>query len=167
MGKSVFAVNLSLSLAEHGTHSVYFNLEMSTHEQAVRALFSRARLSVDKFKRCDMQPEDWNVMNLAATRLSNIPIEWDEACGLTAEQIEDRVKKLKKPATATNGVTAIVIDHVLLMRSTNTRAPRREQILHTTQRLKAIAKEHGIAVIAITQLSRECAKRGADRSPIL
>ena len=60
----------------------------------------------------------------------------------------------------------IVVDYIQLMRATNTKDGRVQEISEITQGLKAIAKELSIPVVALSQLSRAVEQRD-DKKPQL
>lgn len=160
LGKSIFALNAALNLAKGGSRVVYFTLEMPTQEQVVRALFCWAGISVNRLKNGTLRKDDWTALNVAAQQLCGFPFVWDEACGLTIEHIESRlIEHIEATTSDEQPPFAVVIDHVLLVRGTNDRQPRREQLNHITEKLKTIAKERNVAVIALNQLNRQLEAR--------
>ena len=60
----------------------------------------------------------------------------------------------------------VVIDYIQLMRASNTNNGRVQEISEITQGLKALAKELGVPVLALSQLSRAVEQRD-DKKPQL
>ena len=60
----------------------------------------------------------------------------------------------------------IVIDYIQLMKGTNFKDGRVQEISEITQGLKALAKELNVPVLALSQLSRAVEQRD-DKKPLL
>ena len=86
----------------------------------------------------------------------------DDTPALTIAQLASRARRLKR----TNGLDALIIDYLQLVRAPSSRESRVNEISEITQGLKAIAKELNIPVIALSQLSRQVENRD-DKRPQL
>ena len=71
--------------------------------------------------------------------------------GLTLDEIRQAAKAQK----VRTGLDLLVVDYIRLIRPTNKRLERRDQIAESTQGLKELAKELNIPVIAVCQMNRE------------
>lgn len=163
MGKSIMSLELSLRFAEAGHRVLYFTLEMTNEEQILRALFNRAQVGISRMKANAIYPEHWSKLTTAAASIANLPLHFDEACGLTDSEIERRVVAHKQEH---GDLFAVVVDHTLLVHGTNDRQPRREQLNGIIESLKSIAKDHAVCVIALTQLNRALESRSVkDKRP--
>ena len=68
--------------------------------------------------------------------------------------------------SARHQVGLVVIDYLQLCESENSREPRHEQVSKISRRLKTLARDSGIPVIALSQLNRTSEDR-ADQKPRL
>jgi replicative DNA helicase len=164
MGKSVFGLNTAMGLARAGEPVHFMTIEMPTVEQAQRAMFCASHVPSYRWKNGSLRQDDWAALTEAINDLCKLKWLWDESSSVTVEQIRAKVKQSK--ATLGRAPAIVVIDHVLNIKGSNDRQPRREQLLHITQQLKSIAKDEDVCVIALTQLNRALEQRGVkDKRP--
>lgn len=155
MGKSMLALSIALNVAKYGHGVLYVSLEMTTAEHGLRQLFALSGIPSHRWKRHQMRKEDWAEMTLAANAAAKLPIIWDDATGQTIEAIHGRIKLIKgMMATTGASLELVIIDHALLIEGTTKNQDRRSQMVHITRRMKAIAKEEDIAILALAQLNR-------------
>lgn len=159
MGKSVLALNICLNAAKQGHGAYYVSLEMSTMEHVLRQIFCLSGVPSYRWKNNNVRPEDWSAMTTAASDASKYPIYWDDATGQTIEKIRQRTVDVRD-SFAANGkrLDLLIIDHALLIRG-SVGKDRRTQLVHITNQLKCLAKELGIAVLALAQLNRSLEAR--------
>jgi replicative DNA helicase len=141
-----------------------FSLEMSAEQLATRLLAEEARISADRIRRGDIGKRDFDHFVVASGALASLPIQIDDAAAITLSAVRTRRRRLKR----TKGLALVVIDYLQLMRpATGTRPENRVlEISQITQGLKAIAKELGVPVLALSQLSRAVESR-EDKRPQL
>ena len=166
-GKTIFSINLSINVASQRHPVLYFSMEMPRNQVVTWSLFSQSGVSSNRLKIHKLRREDWAELTVAAARLSEMPFRWDDTCGLTIEEIEERIaKRTTHRPPGTEPVKLVVIDHALLIRATNQRAPRREQMIHITKTIKEIAKRRNVAMVALDQISRALESRSVkDKRP--
>jgi replicative DNA helicase len=154
-GKSMFAVNLGVGIARRGEMVDYITIEMPTKDQALRALFLESGVESHRFKFKTVRPEDWSALVEAVQRIKDIPWIWDDRGTTTVDQIRRQVQIVKRKAEAKGRrLHTVIIDHILNIKGSNERQPRREQVLYITNQLKAIAKAEDVCVIGLTQINR-------------
>ncbi|MBO0712256.1 MAG: replicative DNA helicase [Acetobacteraceae bacterium] len=141
-----------------------FSLEMSAEQLATRLLAETARISGDRIRRGDIGQREFDKFVQVSREIAALPIEIDDTPALTLSAMRTRCRRLKR----TRGLNLVVVDYLQLMRpATGTRPENRVlEISQITQGLKAIAKELGIPVLALSQLSRAVEHR-EDRRPQL
>lgn len=176
MGKTSVGVSLALNAAKAG-HGVYFvSLEMIAQELAERALASltyapRAAKPItyrDIAKGQDLTDEDLWALDDARRRMDGWPLLIEQQPGLTISQIAARARQART-AFERDGqkLSVIVIDHIGLIQATRRYAGNRvQEVTEITAAIKVLAKELGVAVLALCQLSREAEKRD-DKRPVL
>ena len=76
--------------------------------------------------------------------------------------MSNRARRIKRKF----GLDLIVVDYIQLMRASNFKDGRVQEISEITQGLKAIGKELGVPVLALSQLSRAVEQRD-DKKPQL
>lgn len=160
-GKSVLAINVSMHVASLGQPVLYFSLEMLRDELSKRALCSEAKVSADGLKQGKLLPEAWSRLTDTAARIRNYPVLWDDSTGLTIPRMRAKIGQFKAELERKGKRPfLVVVDHALLMRSTNPRADLRQRMVEVTEGLKATAKDYDVCMLALAQLNRASEARG-------
>jgi len=151
MGKTAFVCNVAEWVSGAGqTGVLIFSLEQSKLELAERFLCIRARLDGHRVRKGQLDPPERDALLRAASELSTIQLFIDDAPGRTVGQISAICRRLKRR----NNIGLVIIDYLQLIEPEDKRANREQQIAQTTRRLKGIAKENDLPVIALSQLNR-------------
>ncbi len=161
VGKTAFALNLARNAAMHPTKPTpvaFFSLEMSAAQLAQRILAAESEIMLEKISRGKL--EDHELQQLyrkGIDRLTKAPLFIDDSAALNIFELRAKARRLVNK----HNVGMIIIDYLQLMSgSTDNRNSNREQEISTISRnLKGLAKELGIPIIALSQLSREVEKR--------
>ncbi len=163
MGKSAFALNLITNAALKANAAVvYFSLEMSKEELTGRILASEAMVDSQKIRSGKLEDNDWiNLTNSAGT-ISEAKIFLDDSVGYTPTELRAKCRKMKME----HNIGMIVIDYLQLMNASKASASRQADISEISRSLKMLAKELGIPIIALSQLSRAPEQRD-DHRPML
>ena len=159
VGKSSFAQSIGLSLSDGGLPTLYLNLEMTEAEVADRGVASAGRVSYSALLTGKMDSEHWTRATEAMDRLARLPFFVDDQPALTLRDIRLKAKTVK-------GLKVLVLDYLQLCAGTRRDGNRNGEIEEISRGLKALAKELGIAVIALSQLNRDVEKR-ANKRPTL
>lgn len=156
VGKSAFALYIALMMAQF-SRGLFFSLEMPLKQIVQRIISNQTRIELDKltnkekFKELTADEKELvNVLFKKLLRKSNL-ILYDG--NFKIDELEEYIKNEKE----INGLDYIVVDYLQLVKSS--KSSRYEQITDVSIRLKQIAKDYDIAVIALSQLSREIEKR--------
>jgi replicative DNA helicase len=141
-----------------------FSLEMSAEQLASRLLAEEARISGDRIRRGEIGQRDFDKFVQVSREIASLPIHIDDTPAITLSAMRTRCRRLKR----TKGLGLIVVDYLQLMRpAAGTRPENRVlEISQITQGLKALAKELGVPVLALSQLSRAVESR-EDKRPQL
>ena len=160
MGKTALALNIATHVARG--HSVLFlSLEMPEAELHDRTLASLGGIALDTVMRSpELDESYWARIKAAyaATRDLNLFIDDQPALRLLDVRAKARLVKRR------HGLDLLVLDYLQLM--TGEGANRNVELEGISRGLKALAKELGIAVLALAQLNRQVEQR-ANRIPVL
>lgn len=158
MGKTAFALNIAQNMAlQYHTGVAVFSLEMSAEELSMRLLSSQARLSMQTIKQGKMSQQDLKDLVDAAGQLANAPIYICDQGGMDLYRMRSLCRRLKMEH---ENVKMIIIDYLQLMSGHARKDGNREQeIAEISRGLKAMAKELGLPVMALSQLSRSVESR--------
>jgi replicative DNA helicase len=179
MGKTALATNIAYNIAKKyetekqadGTLKVinggvvgFFSLEMSAEQLATRILSEQAEISSEKIRRGMISEEEFRRLVAVSQEMSRIPLYIDQTGGITIAQLSARARKLKRQ----HGLGLLVVDYLQLLSgsSRNSNSNRVQEITEITTGLKALAKELGCPVMALSQLSRQVEQR-EDKRPQL
>jgi replicative DNA helicase len=151
MGKTAFVCNIAEWCAGAGeTATLIFSLEQSKLELAERFLCIRAKLDGHRLRKGQLEPDERHALLEASSELSRLPLFIDDQPGRTVAQISAICRRLKRSSK----LGLVVIDYLQLIEPEDKRANREQQIAQITRRLKAIAKECELPLIALSQLNR-------------
>lgn len=159
----------------HGYGVTVCSLEMPKEQLVQRMLCSETRIAMDKIRQNTLQPDDWRRLTECAPFISILPIEIDDTPAMSLLDVRARVRRhqaeYNRPATDTapeRKVGLVVIDYLQLMKGRDGVNSREQEISEISRGLKAMAKELGVAVIALSQLNRSVETRSTkDKRPQL
>lgn len=163
MGKSAFALNILSNAALKANKAVvYFSLEMGKEELVNRILAAEAMVDSNKIRSGKLEDEDWINLTNASGILSEAKIILDDSAGFSPIELRARCRKLKME----HDIGLIVIDYLQLMDASKSNASRQADISEISRSLKVLAREIGVPIIALSQLSRAPEQR-PDHRPML
>ena len=153
MGKTSLALNILLYAGKHsGKACVFFSLEMSREQLAMRLLSNESFLDNKKLTTGSLTDEDWEKVALAASALNHANILIDDNPSLSVADMNAKCRRVEN-------LGLVVIDYLQLMTSAggkqNYSGESRQQVVSDISRaLKIMAKELNVPVICLSQLSR-------------
>tara|TARA_B100001250_G_scaffold284871_1_gene246945 strand:+ start:1186 stop:2601 length:1416 start_codon:yes stop_codon:yes gene_type:complete len=168
MGKTALATNIAFNAAkkiqDDGKKSsiAFFSLEMSSEQLSTRILAEQARIKSNDIRRGKISEEQFDKFIETSKNISELPLYIDETPAISIAAVSNRARRIKRLF----GLDMVVIDYIQLMRATNTKDGRVQEISEITQGLKALAKELSVPVLALSQLSRAVEQRD-DKKPQL
>lgn len=160
MGKSALALNIAENVALSGNPVMVFSLEMSDAQLITRALSSVGRINSKTLASGRLTDDDWDRVTNAMGRLHVAPLIIDQTPALSAGQMRARARRQKRRG----GLALIVIDYLQLMRGQGEN--RHQELSAITKALKAMAKDLGVPVVCLSQLSRKVEDR-TDKRPMM
>jgi replicative DNA helicase len=162
MGKTALVCNFAMAVAKAGKGILLFSLEQSKLELAERLLCIHAKIEGHKLRKGELNEFDQHTLMEAANEMRTFPIFIDDVAGRTMSQIAAIARRLKRRSQ----LDIVVIDYLQLIESEDRNMPREQQISSITRRLKFLAKDLSIPVIALAQLNRGVEQR-EDKRPRL
>ena len=168
MGKTALATNIAFNAAQRlqasGKKSsiAFFSLEMSSEQLSTRILAEQSKIKSNDIRRGRISDEQFDKFIETSKNISELPLYIDETPAISIAALSNRARRIKR----IHGLDMLVVDYIQLMRATNIKDGRVQEISEITQGLKAIAKELAIPVLALSQLSRAVEQRD-DKKPQL
>lgn len=163
MGKSALALTIGQNVATAGHQVGFLSMEMPKAEVRNRQLSMSAHIHLSKVKRPErLNDLDWSNLSRAVDEIRHLPLYVSDQSNLNINQVRLKARALKRR----HGLRLLIVDYLGLMAGTDHKAPRAYQLEEATKGLKALAKELGMPVVLLAQVSREVEKR-PDPMPIL
>lgn len=177
MGKSGLAMNIAFALARAfkgergetgavtpvtGGRVLLFSLEMSADQLSARILADITGVGTHRQRTGRLQTRDLEMMADAAAELAESPLWIDDTGGMDISQLCARARRHKRM----HGLDLVVVDYLQLVRAKGHDYSKVQEVSEVTARLKALAKELDVPVLALAQLSRQVEQRD-DKKPQL
>ena len=168
MGKTALATNIAFFAAKKiqeenkKTSVAFFSLEMSSEQLSTRILAEQSKIKSNDIRRGKISEDQFDKFIETSKDISELPLYIDETPAISIAALSNRARRIKRKF----GLDLIVVDYIQLMRASNFKDGRVQEISEITQGLKAIAKELGVPVLALSQLSRAVEQRD-DKKPQL
>ena len=169
MGKTALATNIAyhaakdIQLKSVKSSVAFFSLEMSSEQLSTRILSEQSRIKSNDIRRGKATEEELGRYIETSRDIYDLPLYIDETPAITISSLSNRARRIKRKF----GLSLIVVDYIQLMRTNSKRNDGRvQEISEITQGLKALAKELGVPVLALSQLSRAVEQRD-DKKPQL
>jgi replicative DNA helicase len=174
MGKTSFMMNIAESIALPGRdgqpragdrlYSVgVFSLEMSKEQIGLRILSSESGVSNHLIRSGMLSERNWRELAEASARLAKGKIFIDDTPGMDPLEMRAKARRLKMEA----GLDMIMVDYLQLMSIKGKIESRQQEVSQISRSLKAIAKELGVPLLSLSQLSRRSEQRTGDHRPQL
>tara|TARA_Y100001936_G_scaffold243263_1_gene281855 strand:+ start:198 stop:1613 length:1416 start_codon:yes stop_codon:yes gene_type:complete len=165
MGKTALATNIAFyaakKLQEEGKKSsiAFFSLEMSSEQLSTRILAEQSRIKSNDIRRGKISEEQFDKFIETSKNVAELPLYIDETPAISIAALSNRSRRIKR----LYGLDMVVIDYIQLMRASNFKDGRVQEISEITQGLKALAKELSVPVLALSQLSRAVEQRDSKK----
>ena len=165
LGKTALSLNTALAAARAGHSVVFCSLEMRRRALEFRILSSVSQIPLSRLMSGYVLGEaEAAALGAALAEMSALPIYIDDRGGRTIQEIRVTCRRTK----AEHGCALVVVDYVQLIPGSLVRrgATRTEELTDISRRLKELADELQVPVIALSQLSRGTLK-GVETRPQL
>lgn len=165
VGKSAIAMSIADHVAVEGGSGVLFvSLEMNRIELGARLITARAGVDSYRLKNpAALSIGDRRALGEARQRVARSRLMIDDTPIRTVTQIAANARRIK----ARSGLGLVVIDYIQLIDGQRSKGEsRQEEVARVSKRLKGLARELEVPVIALAQLNRQSETRD-DRRPRL
>lgn len=151
VGKTAFALNIAQNVATKSkVPVVVFSLEMGAVDMVYRMLCAEGNIHASHLKTGNLDEDEWSSLLVAADVLREAPIFIDDTAGIKVNEIRAKCRRLK---LENPDLGLIVIDYLQLIEGSG-KENRQQEVSEISRQLKKLAKELGVPVIALSQLSR-------------
>lgn len=153
MGKTSIALNMAINAAKSSGKTVaVFSLEMSRQQLVMRLLSGESHIDNYQLAQGRLSPEEWSRMAEAAGTLSRVDIRIDDNPSMTVAEMAAQCRRL-------DDLGLVVVDYLQLMQSAGSghswsNESRTQAVSDISRMMKVTAKELGVPLICLSQLSR-------------
>lgn len=163
MGKTAFVLNVAeyVAFKQHKTVAV-FSLEMSKEQLVSRLFAMEAKVDSQHLRTGNLSDTDWEKLIESAAEIGKSNLIIDDTPGISVSELRSKCRKYKLE----HNLGIIMIDYLQLMSGSGKSDSRQQEISDISRSLKALARELGVPVIALSQLSRAVEQR-PDHRPML
>lgn len=164
MGKTALALQIAEAIGRLDKQPVgIFSLEMSKEQLVFRLIGNMALIDISRMARGEINDNDFDSIVKQIPVISQLPLYIEDSFDGSLKSLVAKVRRMKRELN----VGCIVIDYLQLLEGSGKKTNNREQeISEISRTLKKLARELGIPIIALSQLSREVEKQ-ANKRPSL
>lgn len=172
MGKTAVALSYSVGAALAGHGVLFVSLEMSADELAARmtadlCFDGHSGIPFESIRDGKLNRMQMGRVAEARDRMAEAPFRIIDAGSLSVGRLAMIVRRYKRRFAAQgHKLELVVIDYLQLLHPDTKGRSNYEAVSEVSRTLKAIAKDHDVAVLALAQLSRAIEQR-QDKRPIL
>ena len=164
MGKTSMALNILLHAGKFsGKTVVFFSLEMSREQLAMRLISGESFVDNKKLVTGKLSEDDWEKIAAASAALNRTQILIDDNPSLSVADMNAKCRRV-------DNLGLVVIDYLQLMQSAGGRSyageNRQQAVADISRALKIMAKELRVPVLCLSQLSRANEAR-SNKRPML
>jgi replicative DNA helicase len=163
VGKSALAMNMVENIAVKQKIPVgVFSMEMTGLSLVLRVIASVTGVSMGDIKSGMVTEGDMVRLGGRIPEIAKAPIHICDEGSLSIQRLRSIARRMFRQ----HGVKLFVVDYMQLMNSTRRTDNRTQEVTDVSNGLKAMAKELGVPVLAISQLNRDIEK-AKGRKPVL
>lgn len=162
VGKTAMALCIAKTVACAGIPVFVASLEQSRVELGSRLLCAQALVDGQAIRLGRLAPDQVRKLTAARDLLAQAHFFIDDKPCQTMLRIASTARRLRRR----NKIGLMIIDYLQLIEPESRKESRQEQVSTICRRLKALAKELNIPVVALAQLNR-AAEEGSRRRPRL
>ncbi|AYN57116.1 DnaB-like dsDNA helicase [Mycobacterium phage BobsGarage] len=159
-GKSVAALQMASNAAFWGFPSAYFTLEMSSDEVTSRLVSAGSSVDFSKIMKKKLDLEDRAKIDNFIKLNDTIPLQVVDRATITTEQIVAHCRSV-------GNLGVVVVDYLQLVKPSDSKVSREQQVSHMSRSLKIAARELNVAMVQCAQLNRGPVKDGKPRAPTI
>jgi len=146
-GKTSLALTIFKNCVLNGSKAAIFSLEMTKEQLVSRIISQRTGISAKKIMYNKLSNQEKQSVISEINEIKHIPIYFDESTTNDVDKICTSIRKMKLKYD----IDLVMVDYIQDMKGANDESG----IADIGRKLKNIAKELNIAVIAVSQLSRD------------
>lgn len=150
-GKTSLAMSIALNAAKYNHSVAIYSLEMGNAELAARIAASESEVQVNKILYAKLMQSELDDIANKTMKLLDLPIYFDDKSTSNIDVIISSIRTM----VARYKIKGVVIDYLQILNVNMRGANKEQQMADVARRLKNLAKDLGIWIIALSQLNRD------------
>jgi replicative DNA helicase len=157
MGKTTLVMNIAHHIAaKEGIPVGFFSLEVSKEQLIDQLLAIESGVDSWKLRTGALDDDDFPRINEAMAELSEAPLYIDDSAMTNVMEMRTKARRLQSE----HGLGCVIIDYLqLISGSAKGSDGRQQEVSEISRGLKGLARELGVPIIALSQLSRAVESR--------
>lgn len=161
-GKSLFALQILIENAKQGKAVGFFNLDMTKEMLMMRLASYMTMIPMHKLKSGALNQRELDWFMGVVPEIKKLDILMDSKGTLSPQEFISRSRRMKMRYP---NLGILCVDYIQLMKSSGKQS-RNDEIAYISSVVKATAKDIGVPVIVVSQLSRKVEDR-PDKRPLM
>lgn len=150
VGKTALALYMATCAASDGKRVLFSSLEMDATEITARIVSARTDIDLQRIVSGGLTPQEQAQIIGVGAEVASMPITINTRLN-TPLKLWQKVSSL---ASSKDGLDLVIVDYLQLMEADGKVSSRYEAVSQISRRIKQIAMEHHVPIIALTQFNR-------------
>ncbi|MDR1201573.1 MAG: AAA family ATPase [Tannerellaceae bacterium] len=150
-GKTSLAVTIALSAAQHGSAVAMYSMEMKKEQIAARMMSVESGVPANTILYSKLTDEQFDSIDRGLARLYDKPVYFDDRSTSNIDTILASIRTLK----AKYNIDGAIVDYLQILNVNMKGANKEAQMGEVARKLKNLAKELDIWIMALSQLNRD------------
>lgn len=164
MGKTSYVLKTAIENCKKNNGVGFISMEMSIEQLTARAVAIDTSFHLKQLLKSGFEHNEYfQTYKQHQERMSDYPFYVDDSGKTDINDVVITAKLWKRKYD----IKLLIIDYVQLITDKNVKGNREAEVSSISRRLKRLAKELNIPVIALSQLSRAVETRGSSKRPML
>lgn len=151
MGKTALLLCFLRNAALSGASSIIYSMEMRKEEISARLASIESGIPTNQILYSKLQEHQIEVFDRVLGRICGLPIYFDDACTSNIDTIISSIRYMKRKYN----INGAAVDYLQILNVHMKGNSPEQQLADVSRRLKDLAKELDIWIIALSQLSRD------------
>lgn len=149
IGKTALGLAVARRVSEEGT-VMFFSMEMKAEELMERLISAESCVGLTKIRERSLNPDELERITSATGELEKCDLRLIDDSRMTALNLCSQVRTESKSCD----LKLVVVDYLQLMNMGTKTENRREEVSEMSRKLKSLAMEVNVPIIALSQLNR-------------
>lgn len=164
VGKTAFATNMAVEACLKQEKKVLFiSLEMPGEQICARVLSYLSKVPLNLLLHATLSSNHLQHCNKVLKQYGKMPLIIHDSSFMTISSLQSLLRQLKRQ----ENIDIVFIDYLQLMDAGIKTDNREQEISRISRSLKLIAKDMGVPIVSLSQLSRDVEKRKENNAPKL